>query len=221
MSNLKKLNAAIADLRQELAAAEQTHNRCARDLVATPGDPDTRTRARATGADCAALRNEITILSNALRAAEVADQTEESLDRKRQAVAHLREAERLVVVRDKAGQKLDQAMAAFAVACKSWDEVNAALRNTVSGFCKTALFDDHRAAQSFKIPHGGIEQAPGNALLVQFDAAVRNIVAPSMMALNYRARHGIQELVAVDAAKTGERLVVGMTRKASDLGLKV
>ena len=176
MNRLPQLNANIAELHEQLSDAQKRHEAAATALAAAPGDPDVRARARATEATCADIRGDMKLLGDARAAAIAADKTEGAQALKREAVQHLREAQRLAALRNKAGQELDTTMAAFANACQDWKATNQSLAESVRSFYRITRAGNHSRNMDFLLLIGGFERTPSNALLSQFEAAVQGIV---------------------------------------------
>lgn len=219
MNSLSQLNANITELYEQFSDAQKRHETAAAALAMTPGDPDARARARATEATCADLRGDIKLLGDAQAAAIAADKTEGAQALKREAVQHLREAQRLAALRNKAGQRLDTTIAAFANACRDWEAINKSLAQSVKSFYRITRAGNHSRNVDFMLSIGGFERTPSNALLSQFEAAVLGIVPRSLMALNYQTARGEAELVAPDVTKSGDRLINGMNASAVSEGL--
>jgi hypothetical protein len=219
-TKLSELNANIASLRDQLSDAEKRHLVASAALAMTPSDPEARALSRATEGVCADLRGDLKLLNDARGAAVQADQTSEAQALKREAVQHLNKAKQLSTLRNEAAQKLDATMAAFSVACREWLAVNADLWKSTSSFYHLVKTGDAVHTMDLLVQLKGAELVPCNALLSQFDTAVRGIVPRSSMALNYTTRFGDVELIAADVEKSGCRLITGMNSKAVSEGLQ-
>lgn len=215
-SKLAILNEQINELETQLESADKERRSAVSALAAAPTDADSRVKARTAATFVEELRADLMVLREAAAALEDEEDAEGVRAKKQEAVAILRNVEKLAVKRTEAAEAVDAALADFSKVMHQWVSVNAQVRAEVIEFYRLTI--PHTPTRHSRILElGGLTAIAGNAVACQLEEAVCSAQFVHNTFFNFRRNLPDEpELVARDSASDMVNVLSTMRRHIAE-----
>lgn len=223
MGKTTDLNAELAALHDQRADAEERRRKASLMVANNPGDTKAREHAAGAARTIADINAEIKVLEDARADAVAADKSQEVIERKAKATAHLDAAVVRIAERDVAAKDLDAALIALHSACTAWVASNAVINQELRQFYKYALYGAPAHAQEhYRHQIMSLDRIGVNGLLAQVDQALTAAEVPrNARELSFIGNPSVRESIARDAVKQSNTLLTHARTVAEREGIEI